>query len=56
MLHWALVFFVVAIVAALLGFRGAAGLSAEIGYFFGVIAIVIVAVTLLGGSITRITH
>lgn len=56
MLHWALVFFVVAVVAALLGFRGVAGLSAEIGYFFGVIAIVVVAVALLSGSIARITH
>lgn len=56
MLHWALVFFVVAVVAALLGFRGVAGLSAEIGYFFGVIAIVVVAVTLLSGSIARITQ
>ena len=37
MLHWALIFFVIALVAALLGFRGVAGLSAEFGWVFVVL-------------------
>ena len=32
MLHYALMFFVVAVIATVLGMRGVAGLSAEIGY------------------------
>ena len=32
MLHYAIIFFVVALIAAVLGQRGVAGLSAEIGY------------------------
>lgn len=38
MLHWALVLFVIALVAALLGFRGVARLSAEFGWVFVVLA------------------
>ena len=38
MLHWALVFFVIALVAALLGFRGVAGMSAQFGYLFALLA------------------
>ena len=49
MLHWALLFFVVALVAALLGFRGVAGLSAEFGWVFIVLAIIFLAVGLLTG-------
>src|SRR2546425_6932333 len=40
MLHYALIFFVIALVAALLGFRGVAGLSAEFGWVFVVLAVV----------------
>src|SRR5262249_56248683 len=49
MLHWALVFFVIALVAALLGFRGVAGLSAEFGWVFVVLAVIFLAVGLLSG-------
>lgn len=54
MLHYAVVFFVIALVAAVLGFRGVAGLSAEIGWFFGVISIVFLVVALLSGGSTRV--
>lgn len=49
MLHYAVVFFVIALIAALLGFRGVAGLSAEIGWLFAVIAVVFLVVALLSG-------
>ena len=49
MLHWALVFFVIALIAALLGFRGVAGLSAEFGWVFVVLAVIFLAVGLLSG-------
>ena len=50
MLHYALVFFVIALVAAMLGFGGVAGLSAQFGYLFAVLAVVFLAVGLLGGG------
>lgn len=49
MLHYALIFFVVALVAALLGQRGVAGLSAEIGYFLVMAAVVFVVIAFLTG-------
>lgn len=49
MLHWALVFFVIALVAAALGFRGVAGLSAEFGWLFAVLAVILLVVGLLAG-------
>ena len=49
MLHWALIFFVIALVAALLVFRGLAGLSAEFGWVFVVLAVIFLAVGLLTG-------
>ena len=49
MMHYALVFFVIALIAALLGFRGVAGLSIEIGYLFGVIAVIFLVVAMLSG-------
>lgn len=49
MLNYALIFFVIALVAALLGFRGVAGLSAEFGWVFVVLAVVFLAVGLLTG-------
>jgi uncharacterized membrane protein YtjA (UPF0391 family) len=49
MLHWAVTFFVIALVAALLGFRGVAGLSAELGWVFAVVAVVLLAVGSLAG-------
>lgn len=52
MLHYALIFFVVALIAALLGFRGVAGLSAEFGWVFVVLAVIFLAVGLLSGRVT----
>ena len=49
MLHYAVVFFVIALIAAVLGFRGVAGLSAEIGWVFAVLAVVFLVVMLLSG-------
>lgn len=49
MLHYALMFFVIALVAALLGVRGVAGLSAEIGYVLVSVAVVFLVVALLTG-------
>jgi uncharacterized membrane protein YtjA (UPF0391 family) len=50
MLHYAVVFFVVALIAAVLGFNGIAGMSANIGWLFAVLAVVFLAVATLGGS------
>jgi uncharacterized membrane protein YtjA (UPF0391 family) len=49
MLHWALILFIIALVAAVLGFRGVAGLSAEIGYVFVAVAVILLVVALLTG-------
>ena len=49
MLHYAVVFFVIALIAAVLGFRGVAGMSAQIGWLFAVLAIVFLVVALLSG-------
>jgi uncharacterized membrane protein YtjA (UPF0391 family) len=49
MLHYAVMFFIVAVVATLLGMRGVAGLSAEIGYVLVVVAIIFLVVALLTG-------
>jgi len=49
MLHYAVVFFVIALIAALLGFRGVAGMSAEIGWFFAVLAVIFLVVALVSG-------
>ena len=50
MLSYALSFFVIALVAALLGFGGVAGLSAQFGYLFAVIAVIMLIVGLIGGG------
>jgi uncharacterized membrane protein YtjA (UPF0391 family) len=50
MLHWALIFFVVALVASLLGFRGVAGMSAQFGYVFAILAVVMLVIYFLTGS------
>lgn len=49
MLSWALTFFVVALVAALLGFQGVAGMSAEVGWLFAVLAVIFLLVGLIAG-------
>jgi uncharacterized membrane protein YtjA (UPF0391 family) len=48
-LHYAVVFFVIALIASVLGFRGIAGMSAQIGWVFAVVAVIFLAVALLGG-------
>ncbi len=45
MLHYALMFFVVAIIAAVLGMQGIAGLSADIGYILVVVSIIFLIVS-----------
>ena len=50
MLHYAVVFFVIALVASVLGFGGIAGLSAQIGWIFAVVALVFLAIALLRRS------
>ena len=49
MLSWALTFFVIALIAAALGFSGVAGLSMQAGYLFAVIAVVFLLIALIGG-------
>jgi uncharacterized membrane protein YtjA (UPF0391 family) len=49
MLQWALTFFVIALIAALLGFSGVAGMSAEIGWIFVVVAVIFLLVGVLSG-------
>lgn len=50
MLHYAVVFFVIALIASVLGFNGVAGLSAQVGWLFAILAVVFLAVALLGGG------
>jgi len=49
MLHWALMFFVIALVASMLGFGGVAGLSYQIGYICAVLAVVFLVVWVVTG-------
>lgn len=49
MLYYAIIFFIVALVAAVLGMRGVAGLSAEIGYVLVGVAVIFMVVALLTG-------
>jgi uncharacterized membrane protein YtjA (UPF0391 family) len=49
MLHYAVTFFVLAIIASILGFSGVAGLSAQVGWFFAVVGVVLLVVALLTG-------
>jgi uncharacterized membrane protein YtjA (UPF0391 family) len=51
MLHWALVFFVIALIASLLGFRQVAGMSYQIGYLFAVLAVVFLVIWLVTGRV-----
>lgn len=49
MLKWALIFLIVAIVAALLGFSGVAGISMEIAWILFIVGLVIAAVLFIMG-------
>ncbi len=50
MLRWAIIFLVVALVAAVLGFGGIANFSFEIAKFVAVIAIILFVVSLIAGG------
>ena len=49
MLDYAIVFSVIALIASLLGFGGVAGLSAQLGWTFAVLAVIFLAVALITG-------
>ena len=49
MLQWALIFFIIALFAAVLGQRGVAGLSAEIGYLLVGVAVIFLVVAFISG-------
>jgi len=49
MLHWALVFLVVAIIAAVLGFTGIAGAATNIAWILFVVGLVVALVFFLSG-------
>lgn len=49
MLSWSVTFFVIALIAALLGLGGVAGMSADIGWFFAVLAVIMLVVTFITG-------
>ncbi|HLB13351.1 MAG TPA: DUF1328 domain-containing protein [Burkholderiales bacterium] len=53
MLYWAAVFLVVALVAALLGFTGIAGLSMNIAWILFVIGLILAVVLFLMGRRPR---
>lgn len=49
MLRWALIFFVVALVAAVLGFGGIAGMSMQIAWILVVAFLVLAVIMLIAG-------
>jgi uncharacterized membrane protein YtjA (UPF0391 family) len=49
MLNYAVTFFVIALIASLLGFGGVAGLSAQIGWLFAMLAVVFLLVAVVSG-------
>lgn len=51
MLRWAVIFLIVALVAAVLGFGGIANFSFEIAKFIAVIAIILFVATLIFGGV-----
>jgi len=51
MLRWAIIFFIIAIVAAVLCFGGVAGTSMEIAKFIAIIALILFVVSLVFGGL-----
>ena len=49
MLYYAIVFFIISLIAAIFGFSGVAGLSAQIGWLFAVLSIIFLAIALFTG-------
>ena len=52
MLSYALAFFVVALVAAALGMSGVAGLSADVGWLFAVVGVLLLVAGMVTGTAT----
>ena len=55
MLSYAITFFVVSLIAALLGFSGVAGLSYQIGYLCAVLAVILLVVAVVTGRRPPVT-
>lgn len=53
MLSWAITFFVIALIAAVLGFGGIAGTAAAIAKFLAVVFVILFIVSLLVGGFRR---
>ena len=51
MIRWAIIFLVVALVAAVLGFGGIANFSFEIAKFSAVVAIILFVIALVAGGL-----
>ena len=51
MLSWALTFFVIALIAAVLGFSGVAGMSANIGWLLAVLGVIVLVVGVPGNNL-----
>lgn len=51
MLRWAIIFLVIALIAAVLGFGGIANFSFEIAKFIAVIAIILFVIALVAGGL-----
>jgi len=49
MLSWAITFFIIALIAAVLGFSGIAGAASNIAYFLAVAFLVLFVISLLVG-------
>jgi uncharacterized membrane protein YtjA (UPF0391 family) len=50
MLNYAIAFFVIALIATMLGFGGLAGMSAQVGWTFAALAMVFLIAGILSGS------
>jgi uncharacterized membrane protein YtjA (UPF0391 family) len=48
-LSWAVTFFLISLVAAVLGLRGIGGLAEEVGYLFAVFAVIFLVVAVFAG-------
>ena len=53
MLHWAVTFFIIAIIAAMLGFTSIAGSAVEIAKILFFVFLVLAAVTLVFGRVRK---
>lgn len=49
MLRWAIAFFIIALIAAVLGFSGVAGAASNIAYFLAVAFLVLFVISLIVG-------